>query len=786
MRLMIWTSLISLVFLPGFATAQSVDATDIPGGSRIDFDTSEGGFKGVVLAVGADSVRIAMENDSDAPSVVEFPITAIRSMRIEESSPFWTLTARGPAKWELSAEEDGEGPSQARIYLVTEEEIAALDAYSGESLWRVPSSPYLDGELDRLMEIKGLTGEPLVLLLLESNDDRARLIGLNSETGDIEWELNEVFTQPPSDLNSAPIVPLPEMGKLFVYFNRDGPLLVDPSNGSVIWHSKALYGRPVQDPGRGAAVPVADHSAVYVPTQRGVSALDIADGARRWEVWNDDSFMPSRLHITPWGLVVVGRDIDHAGATGRLQFSLLDTADGSVLWDLKPEEGARAAIRSDSIFVAGLGTLQVIDIPSGEARTLTQWRPPSDASKFRMALEGFSMDQRGFYLGWSFGSITLNADGRERSRIKLAPPGATLGEALTAGIVGFPFSRRIGAGRPGSWYVFTGEPIRPEITGFNLARIDQREGTISGRVWIDERKPAYWIIPGLTVLVRGSEEEQTIAAYPFTGCEPLIVAAAAGSRTLLDTLMARGVRPGQTSSAGCQPVLVAARAGNTSMVEDLLARGWSQDESSREGWTALHFAASKGNAELADILLNAGSSAAVPTRGRYPWTPLLLAVQGGHDPVVALLEERGAVEEESRLSLMRSWSNLIDGALEDAVAERVATLGVVAEPRYPPRYRALFCYQSSRTGMESPWPDDCDQEVSDYGDDPFSHLARGYAKALAEDLPGAEEDFRECARQDPFDELAATCLFAAEEVARGSAPEPLQQHTLNLSGPMPE
>jgi outer membrane protein assembly factor BamB len=766
--------------------AQSINASEVPVGSLIDFKTAEGGVEGIVLDVQLDSVWVRKGSDSESTEFVVLPVPSIRSMRIKQTSAIWTLQTETPTKWELLDESGGTDSGGATIYSVTKQEIASLDAYTGLTRWRLPSAPYVGSELDRLKGIEGLSRESLVLLLLESDDEHARVVALNSATGELEWELRDAFTYPPSDLESFPILSLRELDRLFLYFNRDGPLLVESISGNVVWHSKSLFGRPVPDPGRGAAYPVVDDSVVYVPTQRGVAALSLDDGVRRWEMWDDDRFMPSLMRLTPWGLLVVGWDIDHAGASGRLQLSLLDTTDGKVLWDLRPEEGSRAVIRADSVFLAGISMIEAIDIASGGSRTLAKWKPPSKVGKFIMALQDFSMDEQGYYLGWSFGSMTLSSQGREKSRIKLEPPGATIGEAFAAGIVGLPWTRRSGAGNPGSWYVYTGEPINPSITGFNLARIDQRKGAISGRVWIDERKPDYWITPGLALVLRKGEKMEQISAYPFTGCETLENAIAVGSESFVDTLMARGMRPGFHSENECQPVLAAASAERPLMVAKLLADGWSSDESSPEGWTPLHFASRDGDSEVVRLLLESGAPVAGATRGRYPWTPLLLAVKEGHDSVAALLDRHGAVEESSRLSLMRSWSYLEEVDVQAAGSEREAALAASSVLRYPPRYRSLFCYQSLAVGLESQWPDDCDREVEENRLDPFAYLIRGHSRGLAGDLAGAEADFRECARLDPFDALADHCLFAAEGVARGSAPEPLPEKVLDLSGPIPE
>lgn len=50
------------------------------------------------------------------------------------------------------------------------------------------------------------------------------------------------------------------------------------------------------------------------------------------------------------------------------------------------------------------------------------------------------------------------------------------------------------------------------------------------------------------------------------------------------------------------------------------------------------WACRKGYADIVDILLKAGAN--VDTAGMYSWTPLLVAVSGGHQECVALLLDR--------------------------------------------------------------------------------------------------------------------------------------------------
>jgi ankyrin repeat protein len=77
-------------------------------------------------------------------------------------------------------------------------------------------------------------------------------------------------------------------------------------------------------------------------------------------------------------------------------------------------------------------------------------------------------------------------------------------------------------------------------------------------------------------------------------------------------------------------------------IVDLVESGVNLDESfdNGEGYTAVHYAAWDGKDEILAYLLDAGAEA--DRVGEDGYTPLLLAVAGGHQASVALLVERGA------------------------------------------------------------------------------------------------------------------------------------------------
>jgi uncharacterized protein len=95
------------------------------------------------------------------------------------------------------------------------------------------------------------------------------------------------------------------------------------------------------------------------------------------------------------------------------------------------------------------------------------------------------------------------------------------------------------------------------------------------------------------------------------------------------------------AAAVTTPVADAARAGDRAAVQRLLRDGADVNAAHGDGMTALHWAALNGDVALTSMLLHGGANVMSRTRlGAY--TPLALAAEAGHGPVVAALVDAGA------------------------------------------------------------------------------------------------------------------------------------------------
>lgn len=95
------------------------------------------------------------------------------------------------------------------------------------------------------------------------------------------------------------------------------------------------------------------------------------------------------------------------------------------------------------------------------------------------------------------------------------------------------------------------------------------------------------------------------------------------------------------SAATTAPVAEAAARGDKAAVRALLKSAADVNAAQGDGMTALHWAAMSGDLELARMLVFAGANVRATTRlGAY--TPLFLASQQGHAPVIAALLAAGS------------------------------------------------------------------------------------------------------------------------------------------------
>jgi len=125
------------------------------------------------------------------------------------------------------------------------------------------------------------------------------------------------------------------------------------------------------------------------------------------------------------------------------------------------------------------------------------------------------------------------------------------------------------------------------------------------------------------------------------GFTPLIGAAACGWQDTTAALLAHGAEPNKFTSAGSSAVILAARNGHTSIVRALLEAGADPESKTTSGdYTALMFAAKNGHDEIIKLLL--GYQVSVDASASDGFTALALAAQNGRLSCAKTLLEAGA------------------------------------------------------------------------------------------------------------------------------------------------
>ncbi len=126
--------------------------------------------------------------------------------------------------------------------------------------------------------------------------------------------------------------------------------------------------------------------------------------------------------------------------------------------------------------------------------------------------------------------------------------------------------------------------------------------------------------------------------------EYLHAAAAAGSESIVDMLMAKDAKPGRTDDGGRTILHNAAIGGLEQLAEESIAGGVDVNAVDNSGKTALHYAVTEGNTAMVDLLLKNGADPNIVDKGGQ--TALHIAEDNIRDDIVKLLVAAGAVETD--------------------------------------------------------------------------------------------------------------------------------------------
>ncbi|MGP6174601.1 outer membrane protein assembly factor BamB family protein [Corynebacterium sp. A21] len=201
-------------------------------------------------------------------------------------------------------------------------DVVALDAGSGEQLWKVPSSDPLR---------RFAWGSPVAAGTMIVVGDQADLRAIDATSGDVIWRRTDIAPHHNLVNHSAPLI---HEGRIFVGFwpSPDHPVGLNLSDGSDAWArtSPEVSEESLGEKKRLLIMGTASHDAltdsVLMPAFSQTISLDSSSGAMRWSAPNPGRFSPSTPIPTPKGILstVIGHGLQ-----------MLDSTDGSVLWEFQ-------------------------------------------------------------------------------------------------------------------------------------------------------------------------------------------------------------------------------------------------------------------------------------------------------------------------------------------------------------------------------------------------------------------------------------------------------------------
>ena len=124
---------------------------------------------------------------------------------------------------------------------------------------------------------------------------------------------------------------------------------------------------------------------------------------------------------------------------------------------------------------------------------------------------------------------------------------------------------------------------------------------------------------------------------------PVMLAAAAGLKSMVNTLISRGATVDDVDKSGATALHHAVQGGNPEIARELIRTKADVGATDKWGCAPLHYAATAGDAETVQVLIDAGAKADPKDKTRT--TPLWNACKAGNVAVVKILLDKGAKAE---------------------------------------------------------------------------------------------------------------------------------------------
>ena len=432
-----------------------------------------------------------------------------------------------------------------------------------------------------------------------------------------------------------------------------------------------------------------------MPSEKRLLALNVSDGHAAWPAPHTFKSQVIRMDVTRHGLLARGDD----------WLDLLDPATGQSVWraPVTLKNSTRIVLRGDTVYVAADNKVLAIQMTDGSVRTVAT---VSFKEGEAPAPGGFGVWREGIVLNSWHNVMLVDRQGAVRYHHVYLSPKQSFGEALRSGTgsdIMRPTTRWLGD----YLFFFTGAPDDGGREGFSVVKVDPATGHEEGRLWFDQRVPAYTLETGSTVFYRRNDRE--IDALKF---------------------------------ADWTALAHAARNGQGVVVERLLGMGVDANATSDDKWTALHVAARAGHREVVRLLLGHGARSDAKTESG--WTPWMLAAREGHDDVAQSLREAGAAAGGAVAGLVSGWHLAVQGRITEALTAYAAAQAIDSTLALWPAAWQTACWHGGLSGQAAVVIAMCDKAVerTPADDERYAsaHFARGLARALTGNLEGAAAD----------------------------------------------
>lgn len=198
--------------------------------------------------------------------------------------------------------------------------VAGFDAHSGERMWTTPSTdPYRRFAWQTPVESEG------IVVLGDQSDLRA----LDAATGEVLWRRTDLSPHH-NIVSHASVLVVGRMVIVGFWPAPNAPIAVDLHTGESIWATPELADDPWAIArtlfATGTAVFDAVDDSILLPAIAGTVKLDRESGKVRWTAAHNGGYSPSSPVVTPAGCL--------ATVTGR-GIRMLDRDTGEQLWDVQ-------------------------------------------------------------------------------------------------------------------------------------------------------------------------------------------------------------------------------------------------------------------------------------------------------------------------------------------------------------------------------------------------------------------------------------------------------------------